>query len=332
MKRALSLLLAVLALVSLAGCGEAGPSREAQEVTRLIEAIGDVTLDSEGAIIAAEEAYAALSDEQKAEVEIADYLPIYRNNYEVLRHEADWEQLKGELVGDWYSITDEEDAVVSLHADGTAEIGRFSYTWTLNQNMETVRLEGESRIVFEVLRREDLFALNNPYLMTCLKEADYRDFCEKVFYTPASVESVLGEAVDVGPLLDAEGKETGTRLFAFHSIAYDEGLIYFRCSINFALDYSASSRFRGVLYEPFAAAPYTRGVRPENISVTSTSGTVTFIRSEYVESVSFDPETKERTITLKNGLTFSAGSGMNPHVDGVVYNVYDYLADPAFVF
>ena len=106
MIRVLSLLLAVLALVSLAGCGEA--------------------LDSEGAIIAAEEAYAALSDEQKAEVEIADYLPIYRNNYEVLRHEADWEQLKGELVGDWYSITDEEDAVVSLHADGTAEIGRFS--------------------------------------------------------------------------------------------------------------------------------------------------------------------------------------------------------------
>ncbi len=71
MKKALSLFLALLALVSLAGCA-GGPSREAMEVTRLIEAIGDVTLESEPAIIAAEEAYAALSDEQKAEVENAD--------------------------------------------------------------------------------------------------------------------------------------------------------------------------------------------------------------------------------------------------------------------
>ena len=52
MKKSFVLLLAVLALFSLAGCGV---SREAREVTALIEAIGEVTLESEPAIVAAEE-------------------------------------------------------------------------------------------------------------------------------------------------------------------------------------------------------------------------------------------------------------------------------------
>ena len=329
MKKTVSLLLAALMLFSLAGCGV---SREAREVTKLIEAIGDVTLDSEPAIIAAEEAYAALSDEQKAEVEIADYLPIYRGNYEILRREADWEALAGELVGRWYDLADGDEPAITILADGTAEIGGFPYTWTLNQNMETVRFEGGSRIVFEVKRDEGLLALNNPYLMTCLREDAFREFKSKALYTAHVFHSVLGEAVDVGPLLDAEGKETGTRLFAFRSLAYDEGLIYYRCSSDFMLEYGAKRGFHGVLYEPFAAAPYSGGVRPEDISLSDSQGSITFIRAEYVESVRFDPETKERTITLTNGLVLSAGSSMNPSVKGVTYNVYDYLADPDFNF
>ncbi len=329
MKRLTALLLAVSLAVSLAGCGV---SREAQEVTKLIEAIGDVTLDSEPAIIAAEEAYAALSDEQKAEVEIADYLPIYRNNYEVLRQEADWEQLKAELVGRWYDLTDSDEAAVTICADGTADIGGFPYTWTLNRNLETVRFEGGSRIVLEVVRREGLFALSNPDLMTCLREEDFLAFRKAALHTVNVASSALGEAVDVGPLLDAEGNETGTRLFAFHSKAYDEGLIYFYCSSDFALDYSGRRGFHGALYEPFAAAAYPKGVQLSDVGLSASQGSITFLRAEYVESVRFDPETKERTITLTNGLSFQTGSSMNPRVDGVVYNVYDYLANPDFVF
>lgn len=329
MKRALCVLLAALTLVSLSGCGT---SREAREVTKLIEAIGEVTLESEPAIIAAEEAYAALSDEQKAEVEIADYLPIYRNNYEVLRQEADWEQLQAELVGCWYDLAGGDEPAITIRADGTADIGGFPYDWTLNRNMETVRFEGGSRIVFEVLRGEGLFALNNPYLMVCLKEEDFRSFRQDALVTSDDPSFICAGALDVGALLDAQGKETGNRLFAFRSAAYDEGFVYFRCSDDFALEYSAARRFHGVLYEPFAAASYSKGVRPEDVKVSSMTGSVTFIRNAYVESVRFDPETKERTITLKNGLVLQTGSGMNPSVNGVVYNVYDYLADPDFVF
>ena len=329
MKRTFALLLAVLALFSLAGCGV---SREAREVTALIEAIGEVTLESEPAIVAAEEAYAALSDEQKAEVEIADYLPIYRNNYEILRHEADWEQLRDELVGVWYSLADSEGPAVTIRADGTADIGDFPYTWTLNKNMETIRFEGGSRIVFEVVRGEDLLALNNPSLMVCLKEEAFRAFEKEALHTVFYVPGVLGDPVDVGPLLDAEGNETGTRLFAFRSAAWDEGLIYFYSSYDFALGYRSGRQFHGVLYEPFGAVAYDKTVDPAKITVTDVQGSLTFIRAEYVAELRFDPETNTRTIVLKNGLELDAGSDMNPSVNGVSYNAYCYLSDPDFRF
>lgn len=330
MKKVLALLLAALALFSLAGCGV---SKEARAVTELIEAIGEVTLESEPAIIAAEEAYAALSDEQKAEVEIADYLPIYRNNYEVLRHEADWEALKTRLVGDWYDLRESDEPAISIHEDGSAEIMDFPYTWTLNQNMETIRFEGGSRIVFEVVCDGELLALNNPNLMVCLKTEDFRDFRSKALYTTENIRGILGEAVDVGPLLDAEGNETGTRLFAFHSKAYDEGLVYFYCSYDFAFTYSVGRQFRGALYEPFGAADYNaKKVDLSKMSVSEPQGSVTFIRAEYVSEVRFDPETSTRTIVLTNGLELDASSGMNPRVDGVSYNAYAYLADPEFIF
>ncbi len=70
MKKALALLLALVMCLSLAGC----KSKEVKNTEALIEAIGEVSLESESAIVAAEEAYNALSVEDKPEVV----------NYEVL--------------------------------------------------------------------------------------------------------------------------------------------------------------------------------------------------------------------------------------------------------
>lgn len=66
MRKALSLLLALVMCLSLCACGK---SAAAETVDRLIEAIGTVTLESERAITEAENAYAQLPDSDKKKVE-----------------------------------------------------------------------------------------------------------------------------------------------------------------------------------------------------------------------------------------------------------------------
>lgn len=70
MKKIIALVLVLVMCLSLTAC----KSKEAKKVESLIEAIGEVTLDSETAVISAENAYNALTDEDKAEIE----------NYEIL--------------------------------------------------------------------------------------------------------------------------------------------------------------------------------------------------------------------------------------------------------
>lgn len=66
MKRIIAFMLVVVLALSVAGCGK---SEAAKIVDDQILAIGTVTLESEAAVIAAENAYAALTEEQKAELD-----------------------------------------------------------------------------------------------------------------------------------------------------------------------------------------------------------------------------------------------------------------------
>lgn len=71
MKKLLALLLVISLSVSLCACGK---STEAAKADELILAIGDVTVDSEAAILVAQAYYDTLTDAQKAEVEYYDVL------------------------------------------------------------------------------------------------------------------------------------------------------------------------------------------------------------------------------------------------------------------
>ena len=77
MKRALALSLAAVMLLALAGCGV---SQEVKDVQDQIAAIGEVTVDSEQAIAAAEAAYEALPAEEQEKVKNADVLTAARES------------------------------------------------------------------------------------------------------------------------------------------------------------------------------------------------------------------------------------------------------------
>ena len=86
-RRAAALLTALALTLALSACGK---SEEAKAAEALIDAIGQVTLDSESAIAAAEAAYAALTAEDQADVD-QSRIQTARDTYEqlVLQAQAD---------------------------------------------------------------------------------------------------------------------------------------------------------------------------------------------------------------------------------------------------
>ena len=80
-KQLISILLILTLMLSLCGCGM---SKEAKAAQALIDAIGEVSLDSESAIVAAEEAVAALSDKDRERLTGLDTLKKARETFNEL--------------------------------------------------------------------------------------------------------------------------------------------------------------------------------------------------------------------------------------------------------
>ncbi|MBQ7801482.1 MAG: hypothetical protein IJ375_04055 [Oscillospiraceae bacterium] len=114
MKRALSLLLVLMMLLSLCGC----KSEEAKNAEALIGAIGEVTLDSEAAILTAEEAYAALSQEDQASVENLTVLTDARVAYDILNAEG--------LISAIGEITLDSEAAIAAAEEACAAVADVS--------------------------------------------------------------------------------------------------------------------------------------------------------------------------------------------------------------
>ena len=80
MKKISSIILVLLICLSLCSC----KSKDVKNVEALIDAIGEVTVNSEDAITAAEEAYASLADEEKVNVENYEVLNSARADFNAL--------------------------------------------------------------------------------------------------------------------------------------------------------------------------------------------------------------------------------------------------------
>lgn len=92
MKRILATVLALVLVLTLAACGKSEAAKAADE---LIGAVGTVTLDSEEAICAAEEAVGALTDKEKKQLENTAVLEEARAAYDALVAEAEAKRIEG---------------------------------------------------------------------------------------------------------------------------------------------------------------------------------------------------------------------------------------------
>lgn len=116
MKKILSLLLAVILVFSMTGCGK---SEDARIVEDLISAIGTVELENEKPITDAENAYKSLTDEQKEEVENYQVLTDARKDFDKLKEEKKIEDAKGaaaavdELIKNIGTVTADSETAIN---------------------------------------------------------------------------------------------------------------------------------------------------------------------------------------------------------------------------
>ncbi len=110
MKKIVSLLLAVMMLLTLAACG--GKSEAVLACEELIGSIGEVTLQSDAAISAAESAYAALEAKKQEQVEGASKLNESREKYEQLVKQAKADEVAA-LIDAIGEVGPDSDAAIS---------------------------------------------------------------------------------------------------------------------------------------------------------------------------------------------------------------------------
>ena len=147
MKKVIILILTVVLLVSLCACGK---SENAKVCEDLISKIGEVTLDSDQAIKVAEEAYDALSDEEKGQIEkSAEKLTASRETYNQL--------LIDEKLGD---VADMIDAIgdVTLDSEKAIISAEDAFDALSDEEKEIIKESGEkleaSRAAYDTMVME----------------------------------------------------------------------------------------------------------------------------------------------------------------------------------
>lgn len=162
MKRVVFLFITLAIITMLASCGV---SKEVKDCIELINQIDEVTLDSENAILAAEEAYASLSDEEKEQMEEeAQILSDSRTKYdELVKEEEDRKSASAviALIDSIGTVTlDSEDAIDTansmynkLSAEAKEMVTNYDILKTAQNDLSSLQAAEKDRIFNEYISK-----------------------------------------------------------------------------------------------------------------------------------------------------------------------------------
>ncbi|MGM9549139.1 MAG: hypothetical protein ACI3V5_04775 [Faecousia sp.] len=335
MKKTCTWILTVLVALALCGCGK---SEAVKKVEAMIDAIGTVTVESQTAIDSAMEAYNALTEEEAAKVENYGVLKESADDCLELR-------LIGKWVYEptyFYNVEEMYDKVtLSLNEDMTADGEHVSGKWRV-EGSELMINNGESDYLYHIYREGGKLAIGsiNSKMM---RVEDYNALLDEMFVivelTPENVADYCRCTIYTEIEKDAFGTLTGdTRTYAtLESTVYDDGLIYLDGSDDLAIEllvpehqyqWRSGQRWRtrtsdaeeGVVKRiPYGSWGVSLGslnvdsdyeaiheITAEEISFGRVMGKITYIRSEYVETIKEDDGS--RIIVLKTGEEIHAGT------------------------
>lgn len=308
-------------------------------VDTLIDAIGDVTLDSEAAISAAEAAYAALSDENKAQVTNASTLTDARTAYEAAVHH---EEVRLSIVGTWVNeakgdnvygaILEDTDRYSNhfeyLDTDGLNQSGpanNFQFLedgsiaiqdepvgiWELSEDASTVSISPNGDVaepsVLSIIDEGGFTKLvgslfgSNPFGYVRIEEYEAA-FAEKFVVatlTSDNVRDYIGEPVALGSATDPDGTQRNCHMFP--SQVYDDGLVYLGCSCYVQCTGTHNGKAITIDNTFPVIGGWSDNVATTGIGSTA-RGEMYYIKAEYVAE-NFIDEEGYRTLVLTNGVT-----------------------------
>ena len=311
MKKAISLLLALVLCLSLTACGK---SEAVKNVEAMIDALGEITLESIDAIRSAEDAYNALTADEQKKVENYKSLTAARDAYFELALVGDWAELYINLY-DVEGMYNQLRMVLNADMTGTEYAdGEEAFTWSVTDCILNVDYGGATRplnIVEEnnqisleqdgwtLLTGDDYRAyLDDIFLIVDLSEVDVNEYCEPVLYNFQDVDT-WGEPID----------EVCTMLMLKNKL-YEDGWLYLSQLDDLAIEiftpeYNVSSKEETIasseitVSEPFGAVyklyywyiedgEPTCDLKMGDVAFGRTRGKIIFINSAYVKEVKQD--------------------------------------------
>lgn len=209
MKRFVAFILALSMAFALCGCGKSANAEKADE---LINAIGEVTLESKTAIDEAQQFYSDLSDKEKEEVENYTILENAIAEYTEIEDAYQKDLILTELTEEkWINVND-GDAYL-LNKDGTGTHDGTKLSFSLNENQVSI-VEGtasvqEKRFVWDREGKYPRLIPENENVFY-VRESDYEEIGEEI----------KGENIKI--LLSQEfwGASTATAFYSFLENGY----------------------------------------------------------------------------------------------------------------
>lgn len=244
MKKAVSLLLALVLCLSLCACGK---SEAVKNVEAMIDALGEITLESIDAIRSVESAYNALTEDEQKKV----------NNYETLTEARDaYYELA--LVGDWcvyyidlydveglfkrldFQLNDDMTGT-SYMDDGETEA---SATWSVENCVVNIDCGQYGCCAYTVVEKDGKLLLEfeadpNRSLMHV---ADFRDLLDEIFLvvdlSEVDISEFCGISLYQSHVKDAWGEPTGdvNSHIYISNLLVEQGWLYLHNSNDIAIE------------------------------------------------------------------------------------------------
>ena len=320
--------------VALPSCGLV--KTPAEKVTEQIAALSELTPITEAAILEAEEAYAALTEEEQAEVENVEEINEARARLEEQRISRQKATAREMYAGTWVELAEVLGishpivywfGPLTLDAAGTGESGGSEWTWDVSEDLSELHLSGNrGKITLEAVRDGAFTELRDPkgrYVLLRAEDADSYVNARfiKIDVTADNIGEIMDLPVCCGPILDEKKKPTGSSAWIQPSRKIDQGFVYYGRSDDFyytlVVNGQTANEWRlDYPFDSLAAPEYTLFQRGS-----SAGGTLVFIRGAFVTDNRMT-DGRTRTLTLSDGMKYT--TSQNWYVDVVDYQGREY--------
>ena len=317
MKKLLRGMLLLILCMSLTACGK---TEAVKNVETMIDTLGEVTTESGDAIFSIDEAYNALTEEEKPKVKNYTTFLTARDSYYTLMLPGEWMFARMDL---WTMHQSDRQQDFVLHSDMTWEgnmCGYASGTWSVTNG--EIRLQETNRDFeygsFKVSVQNGIVGMKHLYDdrdgLDYMRAEDYEAYVKEFFLVVDLAESDLSEYMEFTvydeEITDEWGDPTGTsyRWLMIKSKLYDQGWLFQDVLGDFAIEvlipaYSVTDGYSDtntydpenvtVTYNPFEYNVFRIGYWSENyqeeceldleqVEFGRAKGKLIFINSKYV--------------------------------------------------